>query len=152
MMSNNAHEAYLESRILSADPVELVKILYQAAIGSVREARRHLENRDIAGRSRAITKAARILTELTVSLDRERGGDVSAGLGRLYDYMTRQLIEANMRQSDGPMEEVLGLLLTLAEGWDAVPATPKPEPKSESVWPQPIPEAAGSVSARAWSL
>ena len=38
----NGHNAYLESRILSADPIELVNMLYQACTGAVREARHHL--------------------------------------------------------------------------------------------------------------
>src|SRR4051812_36673111 len=94
-MWSNAHDAYLESRVESADPVQLVRMLYQGAIGSVREARSHLSKGDIAERSRAISKAHAIVTELLVSLDHERGGEISMRLARLYDYMQRRLLEAN---------------------------------------------------------
>jgi flagellar secretion chaperone FliS len=156
-MYESAHDTYLESRILSADSVELVKMMYQASIAAVRDARRHLANHDIAARARAISKANRILTELTVSLDHERGGELSQGLERLYGYMNRRLIDANFRQADGPLEEVLGLLLTLAEGWDGVQPVAKPDVKSVSPWGQmaeqaPPPEQAATYDTHSWSL
>ena len=76
-MSHNGHDAYLEGRILSADPLELIRLLYQGAATRCGEARRPLADGDIAGRSRAITKACDILAELMNSLDRERGGEIS---------------------------------------------------------------------------
>ena len=69
-MSHDGHDAYLEGRILSADPLELIRLLYQGCSDTVRDARRMLADGDIAGRSRAITKAFDILAELMNSLDR----------------------------------------------------------------------------------
>lgn len=36
------HDAYLESRITSAEPVELIRMLYQSCTGKVRETPRKL--------------------------------------------------------------------------------------------------------------
>jgi flagellar protein FliS len=137
-MWQNAHDAYLESRVLSAEPLALVKMLYQAAIAAVKEARRHLANREIAARARAITKACTILTELATSLDHERGGELSLGLARLYDYMSRRLIEANFKQTDQPLEEVLGLLSTLVEGWEGIQPDATPESQAAAVEPREV--------------
>ena len=63
-MWQNAHDAYMESRVLSADPLELVHLLYQACTKSVREARHHLAEGDIAARCQCISKAHQILVEL----------------------------------------------------------------------------------------
>jgi flagellar protein FliS len=148
-MWQNAHDAYIESRIYSADPVELIRLLYQAGIASLRDARRHLANRDIVARARAISKAGRILAELTTSLDHERGGKISRGLARLYDYMSRRLIEANLQQADGPLEEVLGLMSTLAEGWEGLQTAAKEEPRAASPWAQsPFSDPAPSYESR----
>ncbi|MDR3700068.1 MAG: flagellar export chaperone FliS [Candidatus Sulfopaludibacter sp.] len=152
-MWQNAHDAYRESRILAADPLELVHVLYQACTESVREARCHLAAGDIAARCQSISRAHRILAELTSALDHERGGDLSKRLARLYDYMQRRLLEANIRQDDAPMGEVLGLLSTLAEAWDAIrhPAQALPEPASP--WSQPMPpEPAEVYAAHGWNL
>ena len=120
-MAATAQDAYLEERILSADPVELVRILYDAAVDAVQAARRHLAAGHIATRSTAISKAVEILAELTASLHPERAPQVSQRLAELYDYMQRRLLAANFEQADAPLAEVLQLLQTLAEAWKAVP-------------------------------
>jgi flagellar protein FliS len=110
-------QAYLETRVLSADPLELICLLYQHAIEAVRDARVHMASGEIAPRSQAITKAIGILGELSLSLDHGAGGAISSNLEQLYNYMTVRLTEANMRKQDAPLREVEGLLSTLAEAW-----------------------------------
>ena len=153
-MWNDGHNAYMESRILSADPIELVNLLYQACTGAVREARHHLGKGEIGERSRKINKAYEILTELSVSLDHQKGGKISQQLGRLYDYMQGRLLEANMQQADAPLAETLGLLSTISEAWASMPRTGKPEVQPESRWAQPLPQQAAPAYAAqsAWSF
>ena len=152
-MSNNAHDAYLESRIFSADPIELVNLLYQGCTAAVREARQHLASGEIAARSRSITKACEILIELAASLDHKRGGEISQRLGQLYDYMMRRLSEANCQQSDAPLAEVLGLLATMAEAWEGLKQPAKPAAISESRWSQPLQQQAAPMQqAQGWSF
>ena len=150
-MSHNGRDAYLEGRILSANPVELVRMLYHSANDAVREARRRLAEGDIAGRSRAISNAYGILTELATSLDHARGGELSRKLAALYDYMQRRLIEANLQQADAPLAETLGLLATLGEAWEGAQAQTAPPPQAPSAWgPPPAEEAA--VGSHTWSF
>jgi flagellar protein FliS len=113
-------QAYLETKVLSADPLELVAMLYDAALASVAAAREHLSRGEIRARSEAISKAISILTELATSLDHDAGGDLSRNLTELYSYIQRRLIEANLNQSDGPLAETQGLLLSLSEAWEVV--------------------------------
>ncbi len=155
---NQRLAAYLEQRILSADPVELIRILYQSAICEVREARLHLEAHDIQARSKSISKTMAILDELSGSLDLSQG-EIGEGLARLYDYMQGQLIDANFRQSDGPLAEVLGLLTTLAEGWEGVPSQARgpvpvdPPMQMNHGWtPDPNQGMADYGSPARWSL
>lgn len=112
--------AYLETRVLSADPVDLIAMSYEFATLRVHEARSALAKGDIAGRSRAISKTIAILGELESSLDYKLGGDIAYNLGRLYRYMTERLTQANMRQEDGPLAEVESLLGTLGEAWQSI--------------------------------
>ncbi len=176
-MWQNAQDAYLETRVLSAEPIELVRMLYQGAIGAVEDARRHLAAGEIAARSRSISKAHKIMVELASALDYQRGAQISQRLAQLYDYMERRLIEANLQQSDAPLAEVRGLMATLAEAWEgirppaasaapaayATPATyetpaPYPAPATyaapvENPWAQPLPqEPAAAYSSQAWSF
>jgi len=152
-MGFHAHDAYLEHRVLSADPTELVRLLYQAGLEAVRDARRHLANGDIVARSRAISKASAVLLELVGSLDLERGGEIAERLGRLYDYMLRRLTEANFQQSDAPLAEVLSLMATLAEAWNGIRPEPQPVSEPENRWAQPLGgEAASRTAEHAWSF
>lgn len=117
-MSINAYE---ENQILSASPVELVRILYIAALRSVRDARDYLRSGDILSRSRAIYKTQMIVLELASSLDRTQSQEFAARLLALYDYLLTRLSEANVDQNEAPLAEVSKLLTTLQEGW-ALPA------------------------------
>jgi flagellar protein FliS len=145
-MWNSGHDAYLESRVLAADPVELVSLLYQACTQAVREARRHLAAGQIAERSREINKACAIVIELATSLDHERGGEISQRLALLYDYMERRLLQANMQQSDAPLADVLGLLTTLSEAWAGV-RQPEEKSAAESSKSQPAADSRWTPSA-----
>jgi flagellar secretion chaperone FliS len=149
-MSHNGHDAYLEGRILSADPLELVRLLYQGCSDAVRDARRRLAAGEIPERGRAISNACEVLTELVTALDRERGGEVAERLSLLYDYMQRQLLDAHLRQADEPLVEVLGLLATLGEAWAGVQAQTRPAEPERSEWARMTPESEPAVS-HAWS-
>ena len=149
-MWTDGHDAYLESRVLTADPIELVNLLYQACTEAVRAARRHLAEGRIAERSREINRAYEIVVELSTSLDHERGGEISQRLALLYDYILRRLLEANMQQTDAPLAEVLGLLSTLSEAWAGV-RKPQDAPVAESPWSQPVAQEAGR-GLEGWSL
>jgi len=148
-MWNNGHDAYLESRVLSANSLELVHMLYQACTRAVRDARGYLAQGKIAERSQAINKACDIFMELNGALDRERGGEIAQRLALLYAYMQERLLDANMQQSDGPLAEVLALLTTLGEAWESV--KPAIEPVATgNVWPQVTPQQ--SYAAQGWSF
>jgi flagellar protein FliS len=151
-MWNNGHETYLESGVLGADPLELVNLLYQGCRQAVRDAREHLAAARIAERSRAISKACEILTELAASLDHTHASGISQSLALLYDYMQRRMLDANMRQVDEPLAEVLALLTTLGEAWESVNrSASKPASQVESPWSQPAPIApAHAGAAHAW--
>jgi flagellar protein FliS len=113
---------YFEQTILNADPIELIRMLYQRAISSVREAREHLQHKRIARRSAAVMQAYSVIAELLGALRPEVAAEISQRLQNLYFYMQQRLLDANMQQADQPLAEVLGLLMTLDEGWSGVAA------------------------------
>ena len=116
-MSIQAYKNQQDWDILGASPLELVRALYRGAIQAVRVARTALANGQIRERSAAITKACAIVQELTVSLNREEGGDVAVNLAELYVYIHKRLGDANIEQADAPLAETEKLLSTLLEAW-----------------------------------
>jgi len=137
--------AYLESQVLTADPMELVCLLYRAAGDAMRNARGHLEAGRIAERSLQISKAHAILAQLSVTLDHTRGGMLSRSLAELYDYMQRRLLEANQRQKAEPLLEVERLLATLLEGWEQI------RPAEENAAPEVLPSQMGGNESTEYS-
>ena len=116
-MANDAYLKYLEGEVLAADPVKLIRLLYDGAIDAVAQARCCIVSGDIRGRSAAVNRAVAILSELTQSLNHDVGGKLSGELAAIYDYAQRRLLEGNFSQTDSPFEDVERLLVTLLQGW-----------------------------------
>jgi flagellar protein FliS len=147
-------QAYLEAQVMSADPVELICLLYDRAVDRVREARRRLASREIAERAAAIGDVISIVGELNASLDHSAGGAISANLAQLYNYLTMRLTEGNVKQQDAPLAEVENLLLTLAEAWHGMRAQLARPAETETAPPVSTPawQATGEPQdAHAWS-
>jgi flagellar secretion chaperone FliS len=119
-MRTKSYQSYFEDDVQGASPLKLVQLLYRAALDSIAAARRYVRLGDIRSRSRAISKAMAIVTELALSLNVEQGGELSRNLARLYGYVEKLLIQANFGQREQPLEEAERLLETLAEAWAAL--------------------------------
>jgi flagellar secretion chaperone FliS len=146
-------DAYVESCVLSARPVDLVCLVYRHAIESVGDARRFLGSGDIAARSQAIGRAISAVSELEASLDHAAGGAVSRNLAELYHYIRQRLTEGNIRQAEAPLAEAQSLLATLGEAWNSMresetagPSEPVCAPPQANAWME-----MGGGDAHTWS-
>jgi flagellar protein FliS len=121
---------YREVAIKTASPLQLVVMLYDAAICCIQEARGQMERRDIAGRSRSVNQCISIISELQACLNLKAGGEIASSLNRLYDYMKGRIFRANVEQSSQPLTEVETLLENLRSAWvelvGQAPASSKP--------------------------
>ncbi|MDN5870932.1 MAG: flagellar export chaperone FliS [Nitrococcus sp.] len=104
-----------------ADPYELTKMLLEGAIERVSQARHALAQGDIPSKAQRISKAAAIVAALRDTLDMKRGGELAERLDALYEYMDRRLLEGNLKNEAGALEEVASLLREIKDGWDAIP-------------------------------
>ena len=118
---------YFEQTILYADPIDLIRMLYQRPIFCVRGGVEHLRNKRIAQRSAAILRAYSVIAELNAALRPEAAPELSARLRDLYFYIQQRLLCANAQQADQPLAEVLGLLTTMEEGWSGAAAKLAPQ-------------------------
>jgi flagellar protein FliS len=112
------YEQYAESNVMTASPMELVRMLYRFIIDNLGEASRCTITGDIEGRGRAVSKATEGFLELLTSLDHQQGGDVSRNLAELYGYMASRVLDGHVNQASAPFEEVQGLMSTLLDGWE----------------------------------
>src|SRR3984893_15901820 len=117
MSSWNPQGEYLAHRVTAASPLELIRILYEAAVQAVDQALEGLRSGDILLRGNSVTKAIEILSELRVSLRREVNPEYCDTLSGLYSYLQRQLIRAHAEKSESLFQEAARLLRTLLDGW-----------------------------------
>ncbi len=114
------YEQYLEGNVLTASPLELVRMVYRFVIDNVRDASRCTETGDIEGRGKAVNRATGGILELMTSLNHQQGGELSARLSELYGYMASRLLQGHLEQVGEPFNEVEKLMLTLLDSWENV--------------------------------
>ncbi|MCD6121215.1 MAG: flagellar export chaperone FliS [Spirochaetales bacterium] len=118
-MNKNPLETYRETQIKTASQGTLIVMLYDGAIRNINLALESLKEkpRKLDKISNYIIKAQDIITELIVSLDFEKGGEIAKNLFSLYVFMNRQLLDANITKANKPLEDVKKLLAELREAW-----------------------------------
>ena len=91
-------------------------------------------DKDFEGKGIFISKTQAIIDELMNSLDFSIAPDLCSNLQQLYIYINEKLTEANIKLDIEALDEVVGLLNTLRDGWKQALATnatqqPKPDQK-----------------------
>ncbi len=119
-MSHQYQHAYRQASVNTMDRSKLVVMLYDGAIRNLKMAIESIRSENLEKAHQGITKARSIISELSVSLDMEKGGEIAANLKSLYLYMFDQLIEANIKKDAAITASVLKLLLQLREAWVSI--------------------------------
>jgi flagellar secretion chaperone FliS len=114
----NGYQAYRQTQAQTAAPGELVVMLYRGAVRFVSSAIEAIESQDIQTAHTNLVRTQAIITELSETLDTERGGDIASNLRAIYEYLNRRLIEANLRKDASIAREVQGLLRDLLPAWE----------------------------------
>ena len=119
----SAYEKYNNSKILTASPAELTLMLYDGAIKFCNIAIMGIENKDIEKAHNNITKVQRIIEEFRATLDHKY--PVAEDFDRVYVYLLRRLLEANMKKDKESLEEVNMHLRSMRDTWKEVMRTSK---------------------------
>lgn len=136
---------YLESRVLSASPIELVRLTYRGTLDATSAARQHFASGDIPARTNALNRASALVTELVTSLrcPPDPGGQsLEQNLRRLYDYVLHQFAQAAIEQNPQPLDDADAVLRSLLESWERI----EPEPVE---MPQPAYAQSEAISVSA---
>lgn len=116
MYAAQVHRQYQMMQAHTADPGELIVMLYQGAIKFLSRASAALQAGNLEEAHNNIISAQDIIAELMGSLD-ANAGDIASNLFRLYDYMYYRLVEANLHKDPQTLGEVLRLLKELLPAW-----------------------------------
>jgi len=111
----------LHSQVTGASPHQLISMLFDGAHNAILRANIYFNTGNISKRGEMISKAINIIDNgLRASLDHQRGGDIAQEMEMLYEYMSRTLLECNLRNDPGQLMLVDRLLMNLAETWKEI--------------------------------
>ena len=122
----NAYAAYQKTNVNTASQGRLVVLLYEGAVKNLKaalnlfDANDKLKAGDIEQFGIHLQKAQAIITELQVSLDMEKGGDISRNLMSLYVYFNEELMDATISHNKQKIEFVLSKVDELADAWRTI--------------------------------
>ena len=108
---------YREAELAGATPGQLVVMLFDKCVLTVRRAQAALAAGDIPARTTHICAAADMITELRSSLDFEAGGDISRQLDSLYVYSIGELFAANRTKDPAKLASVLRVVSELRDAF-----------------------------------
>ena len=103
--------------LLSARPSQMVVMLYDNALASLRAAVMAIESGDIESRCNNVNTASEIVTTLHLALNQEEGGEVAERLGAIYRFMIGRMIFINLNNDASIAQALIGLLLPLRDAW-----------------------------------
>ena len=104
MAYQNAYSAYQKNNVSTASQGRLVVLLYEGAVKHLTAAKNlfgpenKLKPNQLEQFGIHIQKTQAIITELQVSLDMEKGGEIAKNLMSLYLCFNEQLMSANINQ------------------------------------------------------
>jgi flagellar protein FliS len=116
------HSVNLDAQTARASPVELVLLLTDGLLDELARARAHIVGKRYELKAASIDKCVEIINGLSSSLDFEQGGEVVTNLARLYDFCAARLHGAGIQMDPAMIDEVVGILTTIRQGWLGVQA------------------------------
>ena len=119
---------YRDAELASASPGQLVVMLFDKIILTLRRARLAIEARKIEERVELLLKASEMISELRLSLDFEQGGAIAQNLDALYAFSLRQLFDASRSPDVAKIDGVLRVMSELRDGFATVVAGGAAEP------------------------
>ncbi|HEY3395086.1 MAG TPA: flagellar export chaperone FliS [Lacipirellulaceae bacterium] len=109
------------ARVAAADPHKLILMLMDGALERIAAARGCMARNDVGGKAQLLNRVIQIIGELRGSLDLSKGAQIAANLDGLYDYMTRRVLQASLKNSVEMLDEVAKLLRNVRDAWAQVP-------------------------------
>jgi len=109
---------YKSNSINTASPAELTLMLYDGAIKFCNIAMGAIESGDVAKAHTNIVKAENIITEFRSTLDFKY--PVAQDFERVYDWIYRRLVEANMHKDAEVLEDATRLIREMRDTWKEV--------------------------------
>ena len=108
---------YRDVDVLSSSPEQLLPLLYNQLLVSLRRASVCIRRKDIEGKFDSLEKAADIVAELRGALDFEAGGSLGVQLSSLYGFWATEISEAGSSLDAARVDRIATMVAELYESW-----------------------------------
>ena len=112
-----ASRTYLTQAVMTASSEQLQLMLIDGAIRYTLKGREAIERKEIEGAFNSFDRAQRILIQLRAGLQREVNPTLVDEMSRLYDFIYRRLIDANVGRDVAAADDALKILRHHRETW-----------------------------------
>ena len=123
MAVQNPYAQYANNKIMTATPGELTLMLYEGAIKFCNIGIAAIEEQDIQKAHTNIIKVQKIIDYLRQTLDMKY--PVAKDFDNIYSYLSRRLVEANIKKDKEILEEIITHLRSVRDNWKEVMRTAK---------------------------
>ena len=106
---------YLANRIANANDAQLVAIMYEGFMSTVKSGIEYIENKDKEKLNESINKTREILAELLATV--EGDSEIASNLKSIYIYLNKLVTEAEIKQDKTKLEEAIGVITPPYEAW-----------------------------------
>jgi len=120
-MSNLAPpRAYRESAVLSAQPEQLIVMLYDGARRFLGQAAIAMGDGQVELAHRKLRRTEDILLHLREVLDMEQGGEIATRLQSIYLFCQSYLLKARLDRDPAKIDKVSAMLGELRDAWASI--------------------------------
>jgi flagellar secretion chaperone FliS len=120
-MSNLAPpRAYRESAVLSAQPEQLIVMLYDGARRFLGQAAIAMGEGQVELAHRKLRRTEDILLHLREVLDMEQGGEIAIRLQSIYMFCQSYLLKARLDRDPAKIDRVSAMLGELRDAWATI--------------------------------
>ena len=118
-MNNPATQAYLRTKVLTANPEELRLMLFDGALKFCRAGRAEIgrDRPDFEALFVAFSRAKNVVMELANGLDRTQDAELCDRMSAVFHFIYKLLVEANMERDAAKADEAIALLTYERETW-----------------------------------
>lgn len=110
----------LKTRVDAADPHELINLLLQGARNHIAAAQGNMARKQLREKGEHLSKSLNIIAGLKSSLNHEEGGEISANLLKLYDYIEHLILQANLKNEEEFLVHASSLLTQIHDAWKEI--------------------------------
>ncbi len=110
-------DLYKKSQIETADQLTLILMLYDRAILLLDKAKKEISEKKLEEKHHSLIKARDIVFELLQALDHDKGGEIAASLLDLYDFVIREIMDADANLNTKAIDNAKRILSELRESW-----------------------------------